>query len=168
MTGAYLVVISDAAALAWVLGERRMAFPEARRRQVDALSKGDEVFIYTARGCFNNPTRDRGRIIGYAKATTSALDLDEPVTIGHRTFTLGCGLRVLGVAPLRTGVELAPLVHRLDAFPDPASWSARLRQPPLSLSEADVASIREQLDLLIEPLSNHLADYLTQAKLSIT
>jgi hypothetical protein len=51
----YLLVIGDAAALAWVLAEQRMAFPASRRSQAMALEVGDELLIYTTRGCFHNP-----------------------------------------------------------------------------------------------------------------
>ncbi len=57
-----------------------------------------------------------------------AQELDEPVRFGGREFSIGVTLRIELLAPLRDGVELAPLVKRLDAFPSPQSWSARMRR----------------------------------------
>src|SRR6202051_2908697 len=66
----YLLVIGERDALAWVLTTQRMAVPDYRSREVSALEPGDQLFLYTTRGCFHNPTRDRGRVVGVAKATT--------------------------------------------------------------------------------------------------
>ena len=68
MSRSYLLVIGDAVALAWVLAEQRMAFPALRKSEAAALEVGDELLIHTTRGCFNNPTRDRSRVIGLALA----------------------------------------------------------------------------------------------------
>src|SRR4051812_27138171 len=103
-----------------------MAFPALRRREVTGLRAGDELLLYTTRGCFYNPTRDRGRLIGIATATSAVTDLDTAVHLAGRDFPLGCDLQIERLAPLREGVELAPLVARLRVFPDPASWSVRL------------------------------------------
>ena len=110
MARAHLLVIGDSVALAWVLGEQRMAFPPLRRAQATALEIGDELLIYTTRGCFGNPTRDLGRVMALATVKTNVKDLAEPVVFGERRFTSGCGLKIQGLAPLRTGVELQPLV----------------------------------------------------------
>jgi len=45
-----------------------------------------------------------------ATVKTNVKDLAEPVVFGERRFTSGCGLKIQGLAPLRTGVELQPLV----------------------------------------------------------
>ena len=56
----YLLVIGDREALGWILAEQRMAFSSMSRPHVRALSPGDTLLLYTTRGCFKNPTRDRG------------------------------------------------------------------------------------------------------------
>jgi hypothetical protein len=139
-------VLSEREALVWVLEHRRMAFPTHRCSEVAKLSPGDRLLLYTTRGCFHNPTRDRGRVVGVAHAASSVSGLDPPVTIAGREFGLGCRLTVDTLAPFPSGVELAPLVTELSVFPDPASWSARMRRPLVPLSEADaellVAALR--------------------------
>jgi hypothetical protein len=63
---AYLRVLGERRALAWVLGSRRIAFPEQRRADAQALQVDDRLFLYATRGCFHNPGRDLGRVIGTA------------------------------------------------------------------------------------------------------
>jgi hypothetical protein len=45
--------------------ERKMAFPPTRRVR---MGVGDQLLLYTTRGVFNNPTRDRGRVVGYSSS----------------------------------------------------------------------------------------------------
>jgi hypothetical protein len=153
-------VIGDAAALAWVLAEQRMAFPALRRSQAAALEISDELFIYTTRQCFNNPLRDPGRIMGLALMTSDVRDLAEPIVFNERRYTSGCTLDIQGVAPLYNGVELRPLVSQLHAFPDARTWSVRLRRPPVHLDEHDAAILKRQLYPLLEPLDHQLDDYI--------
>jgi hypothetical protein len=132
-------VIGDAQPLAWVLAEQRMAFPALRKSRAAALEIGDELFIHTTRGCFHNPKRDRGRVIGLALVSSDVRDLAEPVVFGERRYTSGCTLDIRGVAPLHDGVELRLLVPQLHAFPDGRGWSMRLRRSPVPLDRHDAA-----------------------------
>ena len=61
--GGHLLVIGEREALVWVLSEQRMAFPAHRAAEAVALAPGGLLLIYTTRGCFHNPTRDRGRVV---------------------------------------------------------------------------------------------------------
>jgi hypothetical protein len=159
MSRSYLLVIGEAVALAWVLGEQRMAFPALRRSQAAALEVDDELLVYTTRLCFHNPTRDPGRVMALATVKTGVHDLSEPVVFGDHRYTSGCALDVRGVAPFRVGVELAPLVTELHAFPDPASWSGRLRRALVPLDEHDATLLKRALTPLLEPLGSHLSAY---------
>jgi hypothetical protein len=160
MSRSYLLVIGDATPLAWVLAEQRMAFPAVRKSRAATLEIGDELFIYTTRKCFGNPTRDRGRVIGLALISSDVRDLAEPVVFDERRYTSGCTLDIQSVAPLRDGIELRPLVPQLHAFPDERAWSIRLRQPPVALDEHDAALLKSQLNPLVEPLNRHLDAYI--------
>jgi hypothetical protein len=146
MSRSYLLVIGDVTPLAWVLAEQRMAFPALRKSRAAALEIGDELFIYTTRGCFHNPARDRGRVIGLALVSSDVRDLAEPVVFNERPYTSGCTLDIRGVAPLRDGIELQPLVLRLHAFPSERACSMRLRQPPVPLDEHDAALLKRRLN----------------------
>ena len=160
----YLLVTGDAAALAWVLAEQRMAFPASRRSQAMALEVGDELLIYTTRGCFHNPSRDAGRVMGLANVTTQVRDLAEPVVFGERRYTSGCALTIHGVAALHNGVELSPLVADLHVFPNARTWSAWLRRPLLPLDEHNGSWLKRHLTSHLEPLERHLDAYLQIAK----
>ncbi|MGW4321111.1 hypothetical protein ACWEMW_18245 [Streptomyces sp. NPDC004684] len=86
-----------------------------------SLNKGDEVLLYTTRGCYGNPTRDQGRVIGLATLTSEVSTLREPVRFKERRFTEGCSLRIHALTPFGEGVALRDLVGRLQVFPDPHS-----------------------------------------------
>lgn len=157
----YLLVIGDREALGWVLTEQRMAFPNLQRSEVRALSPGDTLFLYTTRGCFKNPTRDRGRIIATGTATSAVTPLEEPVRIGGRTFPVGCDVAFSAAAPWEHGVELRTLVERLDAFAGAGSaWSVQLRRPLVTLSRSDATLLRRRLDAVPpQPLEDVLEPY---------
>lgn len=119
MATTHLVIISDRTALSWVLSEQRMAFPAGRARAAHAIDEGDEVLLYSTRGCFGSPTRDLGRILGHATVSSPVRTLAEPVVFGERTFTEGCGLTIHGLAPFREGVPLRGPRARARRLPGP-------------------------------------------------
>ncbi|WP_241661245.1 hypothetical protein [Thermomonospora catenispora] len=141
-----------------------MAFPTTARAEVDRLAAGDELLMYATRGAFGNPTRDRGRVIGRAVVTSPVVALEEPVVFGEREFPRGCRLRVETLAPWGSGVELRPLVERLEAFPDPRSWSVRLRRPLLWLPKADAALLARELAAVAGDPAAHVAGYRARAR----
>jgi hypothetical protein len=145
MSRAYLLVLGEREAIRWVLREQRMAFPSTRRAEVSALEVGDELFLYTTRGAWHNPTRDRGRVIGHATVASAVRAFDQPLEISGRQFHSGCRLRIDSVAPYPSGVVLASLVDRLAVFPKPHAWSAYLRRALLQLPEVDVALLAQEL-----------------------
>lgn len=156
----YLLILGERGAVAWVLRESRMAFPPTRRAEIDRLAAGDELLIFTTRGCWHNPTRDRGRVIGAAEVTSPVVPYEQPVEIASRTFTRGCDIAVRSLAPCREGVELAPLVPRLEAFPDGPGWGIRLRRPLLELPSGDAALLRRELAEIATDPSRTVDGYL--------
>ncbi len=148
MSEAYLVVLGERDAISWVLRGSRMAFPATPRSEVAALAAGDRLYLYATRGAWRNPTRDRGRVIGVATATTPVRVLAEPVEIAGRSFPSGCELRLEGVVPYPGGLELQPLVEQLEAFPKPKAWSVYLRRALVRLPAAD----QRVLDRGLRPL----------------
>ncbi|MDV6012288.1 hypothetical protein [Haloechinothrix sp. LS1_15] len=157
----YLLVIGDREALGWVLTEQRMAFPDMRRAEVRALTPGDTLFLYTTRGCFKNPTRDRGRIIAAGTARSAVAELDEPVEFGGKRFTVGCDVEFATATTWPEGVELGPLVGELASFTGMEdSWSIRLRKPLVAVTERDASYLRDQLERhTLHPLAEVLDDY---------
>ncbi|WP_252375000.1 MULTISPECIES: hypothetical protein [unclassified Nonomuraea] len=144
--GAYLLILGEREAVAWVLRESRMAFPRTTRSEVNRLKVGDDLFVVTTRMCWHNPTRDRTRVIGTAVVASEVVPYEKPVTIAGRDFTRGCDITVRALAPYLMGVELAPLVPQLDAFPSKKAWSAHLRRPLLEISASDTTLLTHELE----------------------
>lgn len=159
MADSHLIIISDRTALSWVLTKQRMAFPALRARAAHAINEGDEVLLYSTRGCFGNPTRDMGCVLGHATISSAVRLLPEPVIFGERSFTEGCVLTIHGLAPFREGLVLRDYVDRLNVFPDPASWSVRLRRASLPLPAADADLLREELRTLLKPYAETVDAY---------
>lgn len=164
MSECYLLILGDRDAIAWVLAEQRMAFPATARAEVDRLAEGDTLLVYATRGAFGNPTRDRGRVIARAVVASPVTVLDEPVVFGERAFPRGCGLRIETLAPWGSGVELQPLVERLEAFPDARSWSVRLRRPLLRLPAGDAELLTRALEPLAGDPAEHVDGYRAKAR----
>jgi len=156
---AYLLVLGERRALAWVLGSRRMAFSEQRRADAQALQVGDPLFLYATRGCFHNPGRDRGRVIGTASVAGTVRRAAVPVVFGDRSYPYECRIRLHALTPPLTGVELASLVPELHLFPDPHSWSARLRRALVPLDAHDADLIDQRLTGLVQEPRHHVAAY---------
>lgn len=139
-------------------GSSESPFP-LHRAEVAALAVGDMLFLYSTRGAWHNPTRDRGRIIGVATVKSAVRTLDRPIEIAGRRFVSGCDLSIEGIVPYPGGVELQPLVERLTAFPKPAAWSIYLRRALLTLPPTDAKLLDEVLRPRLVPREQALASY---------
>jgi hypothetical protein len=148
---AYLLPIADREPLRWIVGQRRTALPQRRLGAAKRLRAGDLLFLYTTRGCFRNPGRDRGRIIGIATISGEAALLDPPMRFGSREYPIGVRFKLDRLAPFREGVEFAPLVQQLQTFPKPESWSANMRQALVRLDERDIPLLLRELEKVTEP-----------------
>jgi hypothetical protein len=149
-TASYLLIISEAQALRWIVSNRRMAFAAHRTRDAGRIAVGDRLLMFTTRGCFHNPTRDRSRLVGEAEVSSAVTTLDEPLEIAGRQFASACDLALLTLARLREGCEFAPLVKHLSIFPDERSWPVRLRRTLVSLPTSDAELLRHQLYEVVE------------------
>ena len=160
----HLIILGERDAIAWVVSKQRMAFAPHRVREVSALLPGDGLFLYATRGAFHNPTRDRGRIFGRARATTAPAPLPEPVEISGMSFSHGIELELIGLTSPRSGVHLANLVPRLSTFANKSGWGMMLRRPLLTLNPGDVALLDEELQPLLRPQEEMVDAYLAEAK----
>ncbi len=156
----YLLIIGDRVPLQWVLQEQRMAVPTYRRGAAARLSKGDALFLYTTRGCFHNPGRDRGRVIGSAEALNAPVVLEEPVLIEGVCYPVGCDIELRKLAPKRKGVELAPLVLKMTTFTNKRAWAATIRRPLLKLTKEDANLLARELDPVVVPAREAVDSYL--------
>jgi hypothetical protein len=143
----YLLPISDREPLMWILREQKTALPRYRRRDAERLTKGDRILLYTTRGCFRNPTRDRGRVIGVARVKRRARDLPEAIRLGDREFPIGIDLRIEALVARGEGVELAPIVGELPrTFANPAAWSATLRRALVPMDDGEADHVIRELE----------------------
>lgn len=156
---AHLLILGDRDALRWVLRNERMAFEAHRKHDGSRLAVGDALVLYTTRGCFHNPTRDRGRVVGRAVVTSPVSPLEESLVVMNREFGLGCTFDLVALAPRHEGVVLADLVPRLDAFPIKRAWSARMRRPLLTLPPKDAALIEHELARVVSEPTTTVATY---------
>jgi hypothetical protein len=159
-SASYLLVIGEREALAWILRMRQMAFPPRRWAEVERLAVGDELFVLSTRNCYHSPNRDRTLVVARALVATPVKPLEPAVQLAGRSFTRGCDLDIQVLTPYRTGVELAPLIPRLDAFPRKDLWPSLLRRPLLLVNTRDAGLLRNRLCKMAAPMSVNLEDYL--------
>lgn len=71
----------------------------------------------------------------------------------------GCTLTIDGVVPYPGGLELQPIVERLDAFPKPDAWSTYLRRALLRLTDADAALLAKKLQPMLSESTATVGTY---------
>jgi hypothetical protein len=157
----YLMLVATSTGLAYILRERKMAFPPTREVRLEV---GDRLLLYTTRSVFRNPTLDRGRVIGTAEAASPILPLEKQLFIAGREYTTGCDLKLTGLAALGEGVILADIAEELMVFqPNPGAWSIRMRRSVLQLPYGDVDLIMAKLKPALHHPDETLNAYLERA-----
>lgn len=134
----WLFVIGEENALHWVLAEKRMAF----RGHVNTtrLKPGDLIVVYATRGCWHNPTRDRGQVA--AVGTIASPVVAAPVEVSGEIMPHSCDLAFEVVLPERHGLPFDTLVARLPLTRSRTHWGPMLRRTIVGLSDTDVKVIR--------------------------
>jgi hypothetical protein len=153
----FLLVIGDREALAWILTAQQMAFAPSRYRTADSLMLGDRLALYTTRGCFKNPARDRGRIIGTASVAERVHDLESGKAFQGREFNRGCALLIDRLVPFRQGPELVHIVSRLNSFPE--AWGMHVRRTLVPLDHHDFEVIEGALKVMNTNFDENLHEY---------
>lgn len=157
---AWLLPIADREPLRWIVAEQRTAFGARHQQEAARLRPGDTLLLYTTRGCFHNPTRDRGRIAGRAEIRTVVQELPEPVRFDAREFPLGVEFRIDLLAKPREGVALADVVQGLTAsFPNSDAWSAYLRRALVPLDDHDAEVLADLLAPIARPYTDVAEEY---------
>lgn len=163
----HLAVISDRAALVWVLENQRIAFPRPRYHHIfPALASGDVLYLYTTRGCYKNPTRDRGLVIGAASVTGALVTADNALRVGDRELPLEAPVELQCLAPVGEGIDLASEVNRMSSFPKPEAWSVYLRRSLFQITEHDARRFDKLLSRYQAAPRTLLAGYRQRAKVS--
>lgn len=158
-----LLVVSDREPLGWLLRTSSFAIPAARA--ASAPRPGTRLLLYTTRGCYRNPGRDRGLVMGLPQATSDPRRLSEPVTFRGHEYVIGLDLDLHGVCRFREGVQLGQLQRQLDLLPSEGPWSYPLRRSVVPLSDPDATLIRERLVPLLRPVSEVAPAYQRSARL---
>jgi hypothetical protein len=144
-----LFVISNAEALAWVLGEKRVAFSRQRARTVERLTPGSRLFLYATSRCFRGKFSG-SQIIGEVSITGKAQPMDTPVTFGDYRFSIECPISIIELAPIEQAPKLPPLVPQLHAFKDMSAWHLRLRGALVPLDDHDYELLSSTLSSATE------------------
>ena len=158
-----LLVISDREPLAWLLRTASFALPAARAASAPAL--GTTLLLYTTRGCYRNPGRDRGLVMGVAQVASPPEPLQAPVTFRGHEYWIGLSLDLHGLCAVHEGVELGSLQGQLRLLPREGPWSYPLRRSVVPLSVGDARLISEHLEPLLRPVSEVLRAYESAARL---
>jgi hypothetical protein len=158
----YLLILSQARGLSFVLTEQRMAFPEGSRRP--DLKTGDVFFLYITRSALHSTHPARSRIVGRAVVKSSLRTLDKVFAISGRRFAYDCDLRITGLAPLGEGLPLKDFVPQMEVFPLEHAWSAKLRRSILLLPEHDTQLIEHELAPLLKSPKATMGAYIERAE----
>ena len=124
------------------------------------------MLLYSTRGSWRNPTRDRGRVFGEAIVGSSPKRLHRPIKVAGREFEIGVDLEIQGLTSWGEGVDLSLLVPKLSMFPNKSAWSARLRNSLVDVPDVDRRLIVTRLRPLLHPPNDVLPDYKRAARLS--
>jgi hypothetical protein len=153
----YLMVLATRQGLAYVLRERKMAFPPTRPVR---LNVGDRLLLYITAGIFGNPRRD-GLVMGIAEVTSPVAPLESRLRLAGREYTSACDLRITGLATVADGVILKAQVEHLRVFqPVTRSWAAYLRRALLLLPAQDADFLFAQLKPSLRDPDEVIPDYL--------
>lgn len=129
-------MLGNRTAMEWVIDRGRMAVGP-RVRTLPAI--GDRLVLYTSRGAFHNPTRDRAQIL--ALGVTSSEPDNRRVVVAGAAYARSFAIDIDVMAEPRRGLDFLPLVPRLDFIHNRASWGGALRRPVVHIGDKDYKTI---------------------------
>jgi hypothetical protein len=134
---AWIFVVNEAGALAWILKARKMGFRQNARRSPtkSRIQPGDPCAIYVSRHAWHNPKVDSSQIaaIGVVKSPV----VDKPVTVLDEVMPQSCSLDLKVVLPERQGAPFRPLVGRLRFIGTKEHWATSLRRTVVEIDQHD-------------------------------
>lgn len=104
-----IFVVGSRSALEYILDKQVMAFRSSVKTEV--LSAGMRFAIYTTRGAYGNPSKDRSQVLAIGRLVSGVTD--QPHSIGNELFPQSCQLRIEARLPWRNGLAFDPLVDEL-------------------------------------------------------
>jgi hypothetical protein len=141
----HLLVLGHTAGLAWVLANERMAFNDNRLSQARKLEPGDGLLLYVTKAVFGNSGPKSGLIVGDATVRSKVHQPRQPVTVAEISYAHVVNFSLQGLAPLGEGVALSAHLDSLELFPDPRTWTSRIRRTVVPLPERDASFLSSLL-----------------------
>lgn len=144
---AWLVVLTEAKGLRWVLKNERMAFSHRLCNRARRIRVGDKLILYLTKAAFGAPSRDRPQLQGVVRVTSGVQQLPETLDILGLELTCACDIEPETVFKERQGAPFDPLVAKMSFIKRPEIWGQYVRRGLVELSAADakliVASIEQ-------------------------
>jgi hypothetical protein len=131
----HLLILGHPAGLGWVLSHAKMAFNDRRLYQARKLRPDDRLLLYASKRAFGSAKR--GLVIGEAKVKRNVHELDRPVSVAGLPYRHIVDISLESLTPFGDGVDLSAYLDDLELFPDPRSWTSRIRRTVVPLSDQD-------------------------------
>lgn len=135
----WLIVLGDRDAIDWVVANGRMAVSDKVRTLPEP---GERVALYTTRGAYRNPTRDRSQIIGLGRVTGKAVRRD--INVAGKTYAASFPIGIDAITESRQGLPFEPLVEHLTFITTKRTWGGALRRPLVRIPDADFKQIERR------------------------
>jgi len=104
-----IFVVGSRPALEYILDNHVMAFRSSVK--TDMLEKGMRFALYTTRGAYGNPTKDRSQILALGRLSSGVTG--QAHSIDQELFPQSCRLKFELRLPWRKGLIFDPLVDEL-------------------------------------------------------
>lgn len=123
---AWIVVLSEAEGLRWVVKYSRMAFSAGSAARAARVRSGNRIILYVGRGAFHNPTRDEAQLGALGVVTSPVRPFRKPIEIAGRQFVCGCDPE-LQIVLERAGILVRPLMDELSFVRRKGAWGQYFR-----------------------------------------
>lgn len=137
MRAGWLVVLSQAEGIRWVLRNEKMAFSEGLCKRAGRIAPGDTLFFYASRLAFANQRHGEPQLIALGIAKDAVKKTRRPVRIAGRAFQCVCPFALKVELPELQGVPFIPLVRDLRFIRRKQTWHGYLLQGLIHLPEED-------------------------------
>lgn len=131
---AWLIVLNDGEAIAWVLDNSKMAF-KAGVRHADLVRAGDDFVLYCTVQAFGPKGPKGSRVFAYGtfeSAVAPALN-----SINGREYESEAGLVHIRSLPSLQGPDIRDFIDRLEFIPNKRHWASHVRSTIVPLGRHD-------------------------------
>jgi hypothetical protein len=142
-SSAWLLVLNDGQAIAWVLEKSRMAFREGARF-ADQIRAGDDFVLYCTVTAFGSAGPRGSRVFAYGRFESTIARGSNNIN-GRKYETQADLVIIRHLLPLE-GVDIRLYIDRLDFITTKRAWSSFLRSTVVPLSREDFILFRSEID----------------------